>query len=628
MDLPLVTMIALYECVRHRHTQIATVITALAIAATPSTQARAQPGVHSDGRSAYIAITPCRLADTRDPDSTYRVVDEATIRVQITGRCLVSASASTVAVSLTATHTKVDGYAVVTPAGTIGPTSTVNWSRGETRASSSVVTLSSGGALDVHVSSSLDDVDVILDVTGAWVLVNGPVRGGRLVSLPARRVVDTRMQSAVAAGDAISLSKETLGVPAGAVAVAGTLTTSGATSAGYLTAYPVGEPVPITSNVNTDQAGQVRAAGIIVALGNEGLAVLAGAASADIILDVTGYVTGPSDPASTEGLLIAVPPRRVLDTRAGSDAQTQNVAVEVGEPFEAATVGGVIATITATDESQPGFASVSAFGALDNSSTTSVLNWPGDTSVAAMTVQGVPNSRHLSLTSSTPAAFIVDVTGYLLGANAPDGPELALPGSEILTTGTIVDTTGVGRPNGDPLALLSEVYATSVLAAGGAASIVTSEVPGGGAASVPNDPRSFPECGPEPRCILLSAEYWDSELRGGRDANRVMVSHEWAHVLSIRWQAWVDDITLSAWQPRLDRVNEECLADAVAALALSRAGLPGNETPTYVVHYMCDAYWAGLYGATAVPGMRLEATALASDLLAWAQGWGAAHGSL
>ena len=123
----------------------------------------------------------------------------------------------------------------------------------------------------------------------------------------------------------------------------------------------------------------------------------------------------------------------------------------------------------------------------------------------------------------------------------------------------------------------------------------------------------------------MSADYWDSAVRGGIDANRVMISHEWAHVLSMRFQAWSDDAELAAWQPRHDAVNEECLADAVAALALQRAGLPGNETATYVVHYMCDDYWAGLYGADAVPGMRIEASALAADLLAWAQGWGAAH---
>ena len=141
---------------------------------------------------------------------------------------------------------------------------------------------------------------------------------------------------------------------------------------------------------------------------------------------------------------------------------------------------------------------------------------------------------------------------------------------------------------------------------------------------VPYDPSAFPACGPQSRCIVVSADYWDSPLRGGIDANRVMISHEFAHVLSMRFQLWAGDAELAVWQLGRDAVNEECLADAVAALALQRAGLPGNETPTYVVHYMCDAYWADLYGADAVPAMRTEAAALAADLLAWAEGWGGA----
>lgn len=126
-------------------------------------------------------------------------------------------------------------------------------------------------------------------------------------------------------------------------------------------------------------------------------------------------------------------------------------------------------------------------------------------------------------------------------------------------------------------------------------------------------------------CILVSAEIWDSPLRGGRDANRVMIAHEWAHVLSMRFQAWAGDAALAEWSPRHDTVNEECLADAVAAGALHRAGLPGNATPTYTVHYMCDEYWASIFGPDAVATRRTEAATMAADLLAWADAWGASH---
>jgi hypothetical protein len=589
----------------------------------PVVTVAAAPGVRSDGRSAYTAVAPCRLLDTRDPSSPRSTVDAATIRIQVTGRCGVGVSTSSVAVSLTVTNSLSDGYAVVTPAATRGPTSTINWARGETRAASTVVAVSPTGALDVRVSTDLDAVDLVVDVTGAWAMVTDPVRGGRLVSIPGRRVLDTRSADRpVAAGQSIILDRTTLGIPDSAVAVAGTLTTSGADGPGFLTAYPDGAPPPVASNVNNDHAGQDRAAGIIVALGSVGLSIYAGAATTDVIVDVTGYITGDGDSASTEGLLIAVPPRRVLDTRDTIDPITTAAAADVGEPFTTAQVNGIIATVTASDGAAPGHAS---FGSAQDEPT-SALNWPGGAAaVAAMTIQRVPSSHRLSVTSSAPAALIVDVTGYLLAAHAPLGPEILRPGATSLTAGTIDDSTGVGRTNGDPITLLTEVYSANVLAAGGAVSIVTSEIPGGGAALVPFEPHSSPACGPQPRCILLSAVYWDSPDRGGTDANRVMISHEWAHVLSMRYQAWLDGATFAEWQPLHDAVNEECLADAVAALALQRAGLPGNETPTYIVHYMCDEYWTGLYGPDAVTGMRTTASTLAADLLAWAEGWGAAH---
>lgn len=590
----------------------------------PLTMASAHPYVFSDGRSAYTAITPCRLADTRETNGTFTTIGTSIIRIQVRGRCSVGDSTSAVAVSLTVTDTHSDGYAVANPAMTTGPSSTINWTRGETRAASTVVALSGVGAIDVHVSSLLDDVAVIVDVTGAWSPVSGPVRGGRLISSTAQRALDTRGNgNPVAAGHSITVDRVMLGIPDSAVAVTGTLTTTNASGPGFLTAYPAGSSLPVASNVNNDSANQDRAAGTIVALGAAGISFYAGAASADIIFDVNGYVTGDTDAASTEGLLIAVASERVLDTRVTTDPITTSAVTEVGVPFPTAQIAGIVATLTASDGIGAGYAT---FGSPSDGSPTSALNWPGGSgAVAAMTVQPVPASNRLAITSSTPASLIVDVTAYLLAANAPTGPEVLAPGTTALTTGSIVDTTGTGRANGDPIVLLEQVYSANVLAAGGGVSIATSEIPGGGAALVPYDATNYPACGPEPRCMLVSAGYWDSPDRGGIDANRVMIAHEWAHVLSFRFQSWVDGATLASWIARRDAVNEECLADAVAALALQRAGLPGNETPTYAVHYMCDQYWSDHFGADAVEEMRAEAATLAADLLNWSDAWGTAH---
>lgn len=161
----------------HRSATLAFALAALIYVAMPSAPVTANPGTRSDGRSRYAAIAPCRLADTRLPASGYARINPSVIRIQVTGRCDVSASTTAVALSVTVTGTDTEGYAVVTAARTSGPTSTINWAPGETRASSTDIGVSPTGAIDVQVSPSFDVAAVIVDVTAAWVIVSGSVRG-------------------------------------------------------------------------------------------------------------------------------------------------------------------------------------------------------------------------------------------------------------------------------------------------------------------------------------------------------------------------------------------------------------------------------------------------------------------
>jgi hypothetical protein len=142
---------------------------------------------------------------------------------------------------------------------------------------------------------------------------------------------------------------------------------------------------------------------------------------------------------------------------------------------------------------------------------------------------------------------------------------------------------------------------------------------------VPNDVTAFPACSPDPICVLIAPSSWDRVRDDADDANRVMVVHEWGHVLVVRYEQWMGSAALATWKPRHAAVNEECLADAVAATALELAGQPGNEAPTYIVHYMCDQFWVDSFGADRLPEMQAEAASLATDLLEWAEGWGSTH---
>jgi hypothetical protein len=80
------------------------------------------------------------------------------------------------------------------------------------------------------------------------------------------------------------------GVPAGATAVIANLTATNTTSWGFLSAWPTGAPQPASSNLNF-LGGQTVPNLVMLKLGAGGqLSIANGPGSANVILDVMGYV--------------------------------------------------------------------------------------------------------------------------------------------------------------------------------------------------------------------------------------------------------------------------------------------------------------------------------------------------
>lgn len=170
----------------------------------------------------------------------------------------------------------------------------------------------------------------------------------------------------------------------------------------------------------------------------------------------------------------------------------------------------------------------------------------------------------------------------------------------------IVDHTGVVAP------LLGFLYTTNELVGGGPVTInwgpETDEVY---SARVPYTPNYYPECLGAARCILFSQVWWANA--GGQPdqegARRVLVAHEFAHVLSLERKE-----TDREYGKAVAQVDEECLADAVASNVLARGGWPPNHTDGYVMHYDCETFWQDAYGES----RQAQADSLAADLLHWA----------
>jgi hypothetical protein len=182
------------------------------------------------------------------------------------------------------------GFLTAYPCGSPRPTtSNLNFGPGAVVANTVLSPL--GGGQLCLVSSSA--VDVVVDVTG-YLAPDAPLS---FVPVEPRRLLDTRQTTTpytgrVAAGQVLQLPVQSLaGAPANAGAVVANVTVTGATTSGFLTAFPCGGAPPATSTLNFDASGSTGALGV-VGLGQGKLCVVS-TVRAHVIVDVLGVWAGP-----------------------------------------------------------------------------------------------------------------------------------------------------------------------------------------------------------------------------------------------------------------------------------------------------------------------------------------------
>jgi DNA-binding beta-propeller fold protein YncE len=115
-------------------------------------------------------VTPCRLADTRDPVGPYggpALAANADRTFVITTKCGIPPGARAVAFNFTITQPTGLGDLRVFPGGVGLPlVSVINWRPGQTRANNAVVSLGPSGDIVVHVDQASGTVHLIIDVNG------------------------------------------------------------------------------------------------------------------------------------------------------------------------------------------------------------------------------------------------------------------------------------------------------------------------------------------------------------------------------------------------------------------------------------------------------------------------------
>jgi hypothetical protein len=212
------------------------------------------------------------------------------------------------------------------------------------------------------------------------------------------------------------------GVPAGAAAIAanGTVIADAGNQPGYITFYAGDVPTPNASNLNF-VPGQVAPNAFTVALAGDGSFNSFASATADLVVDITGYF----DTNAANGFLYhsLSAPVRLVDTRGGQSAcSTPNAPIRGGTALQTVATGnctgipGTAAaiigngTVVADAGGGPGF--VTFYPSDKALPLASNLNYvPGDV---------VPNQFTVALASdgsfkgyaSTTTDLVVDVSGY------------------------------------------------------------------------------------------------------------------------------------------------------------------------------------------------------------------------
>lgn len=354
------------------------------------------------GGSRFTAVDPVRVLDTRAGIGAPKAVVKAggTIDLKVTGTNGVPANASAVVLNVTGVAPSVttDVRVYPTPV-TLTPVplvSNLNLSRGTARAN--LVTVPIGNDGKVRLRNNSGTVSLLADLSGYY----SPAADSTFTPVDPVRILDTRnavgtpTKTRVPAGGQVDLTVAGAGgVPAGARAVALTVTAVNASASTDVRVYPAVSDtatVPIVSNINA-RVGPGVPNVVIVKLGEGGKVRLRNqSGEVHLLADVAGYYD-----ASPQGSLFrAVTPRRLLDTR-----------TRLGTSSSAPTRLGAAQTLTVN---------VGGVAQIPRLATAAVLNVTGvaasastDVRVFPATASSTPVVSNLNLSKGQTAADLVVV---------------------------------------------------------------------------------------------------------------------------------------------------------------------------------------------------------------------------
>jgi hypothetical protein len=324
--------------------------------------------------------------------------------------------------NITVVNPSAAGYVSVLPEplgpGVTPPVANINFKRDEIRGNNLVAALAGDGTLAIVSRGATSHI--VLDVTGYFVSDSGQAR---YVDVSPDRILDTRVGNGLAGKFQDSVPRTFTvrgrgGVPDNpdVIAVAGNLTVTGQTAAGYVALTPEPTSEPDTSTLNFP-LGDNRGNGVVVSLDDAGtLSAVVRFANAHLVFDVTGYfVTGGGG-----AVFHAVDPVRRMDTRFNiglngpfvrGNPLTLTVWPGLSVPDSAV---GITGNLTVVGQTAAGH--VSMTDVPDATPATATVNFPvGDirgNGVVAPLAGGKTSFVYIATPPGARTELILDVTGF------------------------------------------------------------------------------------------------------------------------------------------------------------------------------------------------------------------------
>ncbi|MBV9082048.1 MAG: hypothetical protein JOZ62_05190 [Acidobacteriaceae bacterium] len=381
------------------------------LASATSAPASAQTGLR------FVPITPCRIADTRNPDGPfggpYIAGNTSRSFALRATACSVAPDAQAYSLNVTVVPMTGLGYLTLWPTGEPQPTvSTLNSPDGRVRANAAIVPAGDNGAISVFATNG---THVVLDVNGYFVSDTNPSALAFYPVTPCR-VADTRDAMGPLGGPHLTGSSSrdfavlssACNLPPEARAYSMNFTAVPRGGLGYLTVSPAGEDRPLVSTLNAP-TGVVTANAAIVPAGENGAISAFASNDCDLVIDVNGYFAPPS----AGGLsLYNLTPCRLVDTRNGSGMPvtallTAKIAGNCGVPPSAL---GYVLNATVVPQSPLGYLTLWPQGQAQPLAST--LNSPDGQVTSNMALLPAGTSQSVSAYATDGTHLILDTFGY------------------------------------------------------------------------------------------------------------------------------------------------------------------------------------------------------------------------